>query len=133
MEGATRMTAVTTNLSLAHGDTATLAITVGSLGSTGLAAYTDARFTAKRDVGDADSLAIITKRLGAGVAVTTTGNATTDGVLSVTIAPGDTQALPAGYASVLAYDVRLYDALSDAYTVASGVLTVTPTATQATS
>jgi hypothetical protein len=133
MEGATRMTAVTTNLSLAHGDTATLAITVGSLGSTGLAAYTDARFTAKRDVGDADSLAIISKSLGAGVTVTTAGDATTSGVLSVAIAPGDTTMLPSGYASVLTYDVRLYDTLHDAYTVAQGLLTVTPTATQAAS
>ena len=117
---------------IARGRTETLLIVVGTLGVTGLAANTDARFTAKRDLGDADSLAIISKRLGSGVTVTTTGDATTNGVLSVAIAPADTAALPAGYAVALPYDVTLYDTLGDEYTVASGTLTVTPSATQAT-
>lgn len=127
------MTAVESNLSLVRGDSDTLSITVGNLGANGLSAFTDARFTAKRDLGDADTSAIITKSLSAGITIITAGNATTNGVLSVAIAPADTAALPAGYAVALAYDVRLYDVAGDAYTVAQGILTVTPTATQATS
>lgn len=126
------MAAVTSNLSLARGDSTTLTITVANLSASGLNAFNDARFTAKRDVGDADTLAIINKRLAAGITITTDGNATTPGVLSVAIAAADTQGLPSGYPVALSYDVRLYDALGDAYTVASGVLTVEPTATQAT-
>ena len=127
------MAAVTANLSIVRGDSTTLTITVGNLGAAGLNAFNDVRFTAKRDVGDADTIAIISKRLSAGITVTTDGNATTDGVLSVAIAAADTAALPAGYPVALSYDVRLYDAAGDAYTVAQGMLTVTPTATQATS
>lgn len=129
------MTAVTTNLSLVRGDTDTLTITVSNLGAQGLNAYSDIRFTAKRDLGDADTLAIISKRLNVnnGITITTDGNATTPGVLAVSIAPADTQGLPSGYTIALAYDVRLYDAQGDAYTVAQGMLTVMPTATQATS
>lgn len=127
------MAAVTSNLSLVRGDSTTLTITVANLGASGLNAFDDVRFTAKRDVGDADAIAIISKRLASGITITTDGNATTDGVLSVAIAPADTSGLPAGYTVALAYDVRLYDAAGDAYTVAQGMLTVMPTATQATS
>lgn len=127
------MTAVESNLSLTRGDSDTLSITVGNLGANGLSAFTDARFTAKRDLSDPDAGAIISKSLSSGITVTTNGNATTNGVLSVAIAPADTAALPAGYTVALSYDVRLYDVAGDAYTVAQGVLTVTPTATQATS
>ena len=127
------MSAVTTDLTIVRGDTDALSITVGNLGASGLAAFSDARFTAKRDLGDADTSAVITKTLASGITVTTNGNATTNGVLSVAIAPADTATLPAGYAVALAYDVRLYDVAGDAYTVAQGILTVTPTATQATS
>lgn len=128
------MSAVTTNLTLVRGDTDALTVTVGNLGASGLNAFSDVRFTAKRDASDADSAAIISKVLGAGITITTVGNATTDGVLSIAIAPADTTTtLPAGYTVTLVYDVRLYDASGDAYTVAQGVITVSPTATQATS
>jgi len=127
------MSSVTTDLTVIRGDTGVLTVTVGSLGSSGLNAYSDIRFSAKRDMGDADTAAIISKTLASGITITTVGNATTSGVLSVALAPADTAALPTGYTSTLQYDVRLYDAAGDAYTVAQGVLTVAPTATQATS
>ena len=125
------MSSVTTDLTLIRGDTAALTVAVGSLGASGLNAFTDIRFTAKRDVGDPDTSAIILKTLATGITITTVGNATTDGVLTVAIAPADTQTLPVSYAVALSYDVRLYDSGGDAYTVAQGVLTVSPTATQA--
>lgn len=121
----------TANLTMVRGDTDALAFSVSGLGSSGLSAYNDIRFSAKRDLADADASAIITKSLASGVSITTVGNATTPGVLSVAIAPADTQALPAGYAVALTYDVRVYDAGGEAFTVAQGTLTVTPTATQA--
>jgi hypothetical protein len=127
------MSVVTTNLSLVRGDTDTLTVTVSGLGASGLNAYNDIRFTAKRDIGDADSAATISKALASGITIATVGDAVTDGVLSIAIAPTDTAALPTGSSSTLQYDVRLYDAAGDAYTVAQGVITVSPTATQATS
>lgn len=126
------MSAVTTDLSMTRGDTVALTVTVGSLGASGLNAYNDIRFTAKKDVSDADTSAVISKTLTSGITITTVGSASVDGVLSVALAPSDTTGLPAGYTSHLSYDVRLYDASGDAYTVADGTLTVTPTATQAT-
>lgn len=126
------MTAVETNLSLVRGDTVSLTITVNSLPASGLTAFTDIRFTAKRDLADPDAGAVISKTILSGITIITSGSASVAGVLSVAIAPADTQALPTGYTSTLAYDVRLYDAAGDAYTVAQGVLTVAPTATQAT-
>lgn len=125
------MASVTTNLSMIRGDTSVFTVTVGSLGASGLGAFNDIRFTVKRDASDADASAVISKTLASGISVTTVGNATTNGVLSVAIAPADTQTLPTGYTVALSYDVRLYDVAGDAYTVAQGVLTVSPTATQA--
>lgn len=127
------MSAITQDEDIIWGRSAALTVTVGNLGASGLNAYNDVRFTAKRDVSDADSAAIISKTLASGIAITTAGDATTNGVLTVTLAPTDTTALPAGYAVALAYDVSVYDVSGHAYSVAGGVLTVTPTATQATS
>ncbi|HLY31263.1 MAG TPA: hypothetical protein VKQ36_09550 [Ktedonobacterales bacterium] len=127
------MASVMIDLSMIRGDSASLAVTVGDLGAAGLNAFNDARFTAKRDVSDSDANAIISKSLNSGVTITTVGDSNTNGVLTVSIAPADTQALPTGYTVALFYDVRLYDSGGDAYTVAQGMLTVTPTATQATS
>lgn len=127
------MTAVESDQSIDRNATAALAITVANLGANGLAAFSNARFTAKRDLSDADASAIISKQLGSGITVTTNGGVGVDGVLTVAITQADTAALPTGYAVALVYDVRLYDAGGDAYTVAQGILTVTPTATQATS
>ncbi len=124
------MSSITTDLSIVRGDSASLLVTVGSLGSSGLNAFSDARFTAKRDVADGDALAVISKRLASGIAITTVGDGSTNGVLTVSLAPADTQALPP-YPVVLSYDVRLYDSGGDAYTVAQGALTIGPTATQA--
>lgn len=128
------MTAVESDQSIDRHATAALTITVSNLGSNGLAAFSNARFTAKRDVSDDDSAAIISKSLtGGGITVTTNGGTGVDGVLSVAITQADTAALPAGYAVALVYDVWLYDAAGEGYPVATGTLTVTPTATQATS
>lgn len=126
------MTAVIADLSIVWGRTAILNVTVGGLGASGLDAYDDMRFTAKRDVSDSDSGASISKRLSAGISITTAGDATTNGVLAVAINPADTAGLPAAYVTTLAYDVSVYDSAANAYSVAQGVLTVAPTATQAT-
>ena len=127
------MSAIISNETITRARSATIAVTVGSLGASGLNAYSDIRFTAKRDTSDSDASAIITKSLTSGVTITTVGDTTTDGMLSVALTPADTTALPSGYTSTLQYDVTLYDAVGDAYTVAGGVLTVTPNVTQATS
>lgn len=127
------MAAVVSDQSIDRHATAALDITVSNLGSGGLAAFTSARFTAKRDVSDDDSAAIISKTLGSGITVTINGGIGVDGVLTVTISQADTASLPTGYAVALVYDVWLYDSSGDGYPVATGTLTVTPTATQATS
>ena len=126
------MSYVVTDLSTVWGRTAEIVFTVGDLGASGLNAFNDIRFSAKRDDSDADSAAVISKSLSSGITITTVGNVTTDGVLSVALAPADTTALPAGYAVALTYDVAVYDASGDAYSTHSGTLTITPTATQAT-
>ena len=127
------MSAVVSDQSIDRNATTALNITVTNLGANGLAAFSNARFTAKRDLSDPDASAIISKQLGSGITITTNGGVGVDGVLSVAITQADTAALPTGYAVALVYDVRLYDAAGDGYPVATGTLTVTPTATQATS
>ena len=127
------MSAIESDQSIDRNSTVALDIAVTNLGSSGLGAFTDARFTAKRDLADDDSAAIISKTLASGITITTNGGVGVDGVLTVAITQADTAALPTGYAVALVYDVRLYDAAGDGYPVAKGTLTVTPTATQATS
>lgn len=127
------MSAIESDQSIDRHATTALDITVSNLGSGGLAAFSNARFTAKRDVSDADASAIISKQLGSGITVTTNGGVGVNGVLTVSITQADTAALPTGYAVALVYDVWLYDASGEGYPVATGTLTVTPTATQATS
>lgn len=127
------MATFTSDMTMTRGRSFVFQLSVGNLSASGLNAFNDARFTAKRDLSDLDVSAALSKSLGSGVTFTTIGDAATDGVVSVTIAPADTEALPSGYTIVLFYDLSLYDAAGDAYTVATGQLIVTPSATQATS
>lgn len=125
------MSLVTVNLTVVWGRTAALIFTFTNLGSSGLNAFNDIRFTAKYDTGDADVNAVLSKTLASGITITTVGNATTNGVIQVALAPADTSVLPTAYASNLTYDVSVYDGVGDAYTTHQGTLTVQSTATNA--
>lgn len=117
-------------LSMTRHTTALFDTTVSNLGSGGLTGYT-AWFTAKRDAADPDSAAVFQKTINSGVAITTTGNATTPGVLTTTVTPADTASLPTGYAVVLVYDVKVKDGSGVETTVDSGTITVKADVTQA--
>lgn len=127
------MAALVQDETLLRGDTNILVVTVTNLPSGGLAAYGAIAFTAKRDKSDADASAVISLSLASGVVITTSGNATTDGVLTITIPAASTATLPA-YDALLAYDVQLIDTTTTphtVHTVAQGTLTVTADITQA--
>ncbi len=129
------MSALQADVTLLRGDTNTLTVTVTNLPSGGLAAYAEIVFTAKRDISDADASAFIHLTLASGVTITTNGNATTDGVLTITIPAATTATLPA-YDTLLAYDVQVTDTTTNpatVHTVAQGTLTVTADVTQAVS
>lgn len=128
------MTALTADLTILRGDTNVLTVTVTSLGASGLNQYSAIAFTAKRSRVDADADAVIALSLGAGVTITTVGNATTDGVLTVTIPASVTASLP-GYDTRLSYDVQLIDTTTTphtVHTVAQGALTVSADVTRIT-
>lgn len=128
------MSALSADLTILRGDTNVLTVTVTALGSSGLSQYGAIAFTAKRDKSDADASAFISLSLASGVVITTNGNTTTDGVLTITIPAASTATLPA-YDVLLAYDVQLIDTTTNphtVHTVAQGILTVTADVTQST-
>lgn len=129
------MSALTADLTILRGDTNVLTVTVTALGSSGLSQYGAIAFTAKRDKSDSDASAFISLSAPSnGVVITTNGNATTDGVLTITIPAASTATLPA-YDVLLSYDVQLIDTTTTphtVHTVAQGTLTVTADVTQAT-
>ena len=107
---------------------------ITNLPSSGLAAYGVIQFTAKRDLTDADAAALIRHSLAdGGVVVTTNGNTTTPGVLTVGIQATDTSVL-ASHETRLRYDVQVIDETQTPprpYTIAEGNLTVSADVTQA--
>lgn len=118
-------------LSMTRGNTALFQTTVSNLGAGGLTGYS-AWFTAKRDAANLDSAAVFQKTIAlGGIAITTTGNASTPGVLTTTVTPADTEGLPTGYATRLVYDVKVKDGSGVETTVDSGTLTVLADVTQA--
>lgn len=124
-------TALGTALSMVRGDSGQLyTITVSGLSASGLTGC-GLWFTAKHDAADADSAAVFQKSIGAGIAVTTVGNASTAGVALVTIAAADTASLPEGYASHLVWDVQMRDAAGQTTTLTTGTLDVAAEVTQA--
>lgn len=126
-----------TALSMTRGNSAIFDTSVHYLSSSGLTGYS-AWFTAKRDAADPDSAAVFQKTLaGGGISA---GSPSADSgpyagyyvaTLSTTVLPADTESLPAGYATVLVYDVKVKDGSDSGATVDSGTLTVAADVTQA--
>lgn len=113
-------------LTLQKGDTGPLVVTVGhaTLGTSGLNPYHTGSghlyFYGKLSVQDTDSAAIFQKTLSSGITVTTDGSNTVDGVVSITLAPSDTTALP-DFPITLYCSLKGYDGTNE-YTIVSDVL-----------
>lgn len=120
---------MSTNLSMFRGDTKLVQITLSNLTASGLTGYSF-WFTVKNDVSDTDAAAVIQKS-GGDFDVVTTGDATTPGVVTCKILPGDTDSLP-DYQVSLPYDVQVKDSLGNVTTVVTGKLKVSPDTTRAT-
>ncbi len=129
------MAALAADLTLLRGDTIVLTVPVTNLPAGGLTAYAKIAFTAKRDKSDSDANAFISLSAPSnGVTITTNGNATTNGVLTITIPAASTASLPA-YDTLLSYDVQVTDTTTNpatVHTVAQGTLTVAADVTQQT-
>jgi hypothetical protein len=126
------MSALQQDVTIERGDSQQLVVTVTNLPSGGLAAYSKIWFTAKRDYSDSDAAAFLSLTLASGVVITTNGNATTDGVLTITIPASATASLPSAQ-TVLRYDVQVLDGTQNPvqpHTVAQGALTVAVDVTQ---
>lgn len=119
-----------TALTMSRGDTKFVTETVGptGLGANGIQNW-QFWMTAKRDAGDPDSAAIFQK-LPAAWTITQQGSPTLAGIVTCTLAPADTSALPP-YQVVLVYDVTAQDTNSNEFTIDSGTITVTPDITLA--
>lgn len=115
-----------------RGDTRTVTETVGptGLGSGGVAGWSF-WFTAKLNLSDADTAAVI-RKLPADWAIQTVGSDTVAGVVLCTINPADTASLPP-YQVALSYDVQAKDTSGNIFTIDSGTLTVTADVTTVTS
>src|SRR5579859_4647001 len=118
-------------LTLTRGDTGIFTTSISNLSASGLTGYS-AWFTAKRDPSDADTGAVFQKTItSGGIQITTAGNATTPGFLTTTVVPADTDTLPAGYAVLLVYDVKVKDGSGVETTVDSGTILVSADVTNA--
>lgn len=118
-------------LTMTRTTTALFDTSISPLSSSGLTGYA-AWFTAKVDAADADSAAVFQKTIaGGGIQITTTGNATTAGVLTTTVLPADTASLATGYTHTLVYDVRVKDGSGVETIVDSGTISVAADVTQA--
>ena len=130
------MTALQADVTILRGDTQPLVVTVTNLPAGGLAAYAKIQCTLKRDVNDPDASAFLVLTLATGgVVITTIGNATTNGVLTITIPAASTASLPSA-STRLPYDVQVIDTGPTppaVHTVAQGTLIVTADVTEATS
>lgn len=121
------------DLTILRVNTEPLTATITSLPAAGLGAYGTIRFRAKRDLSDADADALFALTVGAGITITTNGDTTTNGVLSIEIPAADTLSLP-NSETTLWYDLTAYDETVNPvkpHTLAYGTLTVTAHATQA--
>jgi hypothetical protein len=63
------------------------------------------KFTAKRNLSDADAAAIISKSVGSGIEITSVGDVNTPAVAIITVLPANTQALSNNYDWTLYYDL----------------------------
>ena len=92
-------------------------------------AAAELHFTAKKKLSDADDDAIISKTLGAGIAVTVVGDASTPAQAQIEINKTDTQALPNKPSPPV---VLFYDLTDGAnHTLAKGKMTIFPEVRQA--
>lgn len=120
-------------LTMFKGDTS-LVVTVpmAALGASGLNLYTSIWVTAKHSSGDSDANAVFQKTLSTGVAITTAGSSSVNGVLTVTLADTDTSALPdLANGLPLVYDVKGKTAGGAEATLVADLLIVSAHATKA--
>ena len=122
---------MSTNLKMTRGDTKVVRVTVShtTLPPNGLAGYSF-WFTAKNDVSDLDTDAVIKKVPADFTTVTVGDDTTTDGVATCKILPTDTSSL-ADFPVPLFYDVQAEDGAGNVTTIASGTFTVSPDVTRA--
>ncbi len=108
-------------LELIRGDTASYAgvatLNGGAYNLTGASL----RFTAKRSTTDADSAAVLSKTIGAGIVVTDAAA----GKYRIDFAPGDTSGMIEPIAP-LVFDVQLRTAAAEVYTLLTGYIWVVP-------
>lgn len=118
-------------LAMIRGDNRTFTVTISGLSASGLTGAT-LYFTAKRDIQDADSIAVFKKNstTGQGITITQNGDLVNPGIASVAVLPADTTGLPA-YTTVLQWDCVMVDSGGVHTTVAIGSLSVTPDVYQA--
>jgi hypothetical protein len=116
--------AVEQDLEIQRGDNERLLAVI-----TPFTAAAELHFTAKKKLNDTDDNAIISKALGAGIAVTVAGDANTPAQAQIEINKADTQALP----NKLSPPVVLFYDLTDGadHTLARGKLTIIPEVRQA--
>lgn len=116
------MAAALSNLQMNRGDTFTFTVTVTQAGAPFNLTGSSLRMTAKYQPTDPDGSAVFScTSPGGGITLT----APTQGIATVTVAPGKTSSL-AGNRYDLFYDVQVTDASSNVYTVVQGILTVFP-------
>lgn len=114
-----------TNLLMTRGDTFTFNLTVTQSGAAFNLSGVTLRMTAKWSYADADNAAVFTARSPSnGIVITNAGG----GLATVTLAPAMTSGLPPAQVN-LYYDIQVTDGSGNIYTIAAGVLTVSPDVT----
>ncbi len=119
-----------TTLEVTQGDTLEFPVTITDKRSGDAIAITGSAslwFTVKANFSDADP-GLCQKIISNGITLRTQSGDTT-GMADVTLQPADTAAFPAPAA--LQWDIQYDDGLGNSWTVASGLLAVSPQVTQA--
>ena len=110
------------NLTIFRADYQPITIVVTLAGAAmSLVGLQAAKFQVKNELADDDTLAVLTKTLGAGITVTDARN----GKMKIELEAADTQNIPA---SLLYYTLKVTDALGKPRTVANGRLDLISTA-----
>ena len=119
---------MSTNLSMKRGDTKVVQLTISNLPPTGFTGY-NAWFTAKNQVADLDTAAVI-KKVPVDFTVVLNGSDVVAAIVTCKIVPADTSGLP-DYDVQLVYDAQIEDASANVTTVQDGILTVKADVTRA--